>query len=425
MRRVAQQRAAVGEAEIEQGPAAEVMLVADGAHEERLAMIGGGLDGIQNAEAGARGVGEVKQEAAGEGIGVRQVDLESRKVAGGKPGGPVLPAGQPADGVHAVEAVEPVVKPGAPLGQRPGELQPRRPFIHMEAAIGGNSGDEIRDAEAPAVVAHLGGEVEDAGGASAIVGREAAVLHVHGLDGFDVDARLQAAGHGIGNVEAIERVVGLAGVASVEVGPAGVVLHHAVHHRQRVAVVLRRGVRDGLDFGVGEFFVIGGLLQIDGRRRIGDIDPFREFLLVVQRDGELSGGGVKPLPASLVEVEAQTLGANGVFPGGGQVQAEVAGQVGRGHHGGASLGRPQFHARSGDAGPVFIHHASRDGNLRLKAGARKQKAQDGSRTVGTPCHRGFVPLRYACLLTSIQRGAESRASLENHPGVGKSADAAR
>jgi len=44
------------------------MLVADSAHEERLAMIGGGLHGIQNAEAGARRVGEVKQEAAGEGI---------------------------------------------------------------------------------------------------------------------------------------------------------------------------------------------------------------------------------------------------------------------------------------------------------------------------------------------------------------------
>jgi len=50
--------------------------------------------------------------------------------------GPVLPAGQPVDGVHAVEGVEPVVKPRAPLGQRPGKLQPRRPFVHMEAAIG-------------------------------------------------------------------------------------------------------------------------------------------------------------------------------------------------------------------------------------------------------------------------------------------------
>jgi len=76
------------------------MLVADAAHEERLAMIGGGLHGIQNAEAGARRVGEVKQEAAGERIGVRQVDLESRKVAGCKPGCPVLPARQSVDGVQ-------------------------------------------------------------------------------------------------------------------------------------------------------------------------------------------------------------------------------------------------------------------------------------------------------------------------------------
>jgi hypothetical protein len=46
LRRVAQQRAVVGEAHIEQRPAPEVMLVANGAHEERLAMIGGGLEGV-------------------------------------------------------------------------------------------------------------------------------------------------------------------------------------------------------------------------------------------------------------------------------------------------------------------------------------------------------------------------------------------
>jgi hypothetical protein len=68
-------------------------------------------------------------------------------------------------------------------------------------------------------------------------------------------------------------------------------------------------------------------------------------------------------------------------------------------------GRPQFHARSGDAGSVLIHHPSRDGDLRLKAGAHKQKTQNGSRTVETPCHRGFVRAGYACLPTSIQRGS--------------------
>jgi len=115
---------------------AEVMLVADSAHEERLAMIGGGLHGIQNAEAGARRVGEVKQEAAGEGIGVRQVDLEARKVAGGKPVGPVLPAGQPVDGVHAVEGVGTRCETTRAPWPAAGKLQPRRPFVHMEAAIG-------------------------------------------------------------------------------------------------------------------------------------------------------------------------------------------------------------------------------------------------------------------------------------------------
>ena len=118
---------------------------------------------------------------------------------------------------------------------------------------------------------------------------KAAVLQVHGLDRVDVDPRLQPAGHGVRDIEAVQSVVGLIRVAAVEVDPAGVVLHHAVQKRQRIAVILRGRVGDGLDLGIGQFLAFRGLLRIDGSRRIGDVDVVGEFLQVVQADGELLG----------------------------------------------------------------------------------------------------------------------------------------
>ena len=42
-------------------------------------------------------------------------------------------------------------------------------------------------------------------------------------------------------------------------------------------------------------FAIGGLLRIDGRRGVGHVDPFGEFLQVIQRDGEFGRAGLDGL----------------------------------------------------------------------------------------------------------------------------------
>ena len=233
----------------------------------------------------------------------------------------------------------------------------------MPTALGGEAGDKVRPAESQTVVAHLGFEVEHAGGAPPAFRGDAAGLDVHGLDRLDIDARLQPSRDGVRDIETVKLVVGLVGVAAIEVRATGGVLHDAVNQRQGLAVVLRGGIRDSLDFRVVEFLVVGRLLRINSGRGVGDIDLVREFLQVVQRDGQFHGAGGERLRSALVQVETQPLGTNGVFTGSRQVQLEIPRDIGRRHGGGSGLQRTKFHACADDPGAGIVYDPSGDGNL--------------------------------------------------------------
>ena len=330
---------------------------------------------------------EVVQKASGQDVGRGEIHLEAAQVAARDAAGAVLAARQAVDQIVAVEGIQAVVEPGAALGDRPGQLQARRPLVDVQAAIGGDAGDEVGAAEAQAVVAHLGFEIQHAGRAPPVLRREAAALDAHGLDGVDVHARVEVAGDRVGDVETVERVIRLVGGAPVEMGAAGVVLHHAVEHRQGVAVVLRRRVGDRLNLRVVEFLALGRLLRIDGRRRVRDVDLVGEFLQMVQRDGDLRRALPDGLGVPLVDVEAEPLGADGVVAGGRQVQAEVARQVGRSRGGRASGHRPHLDARPGYAGSRIVDHAPGDGHLGFETRAQQHRCQKGCPNVRRRKHR--------------------------------------
>ena len=216
--------------------------------------------------------------------------------------GAVLAVRQAVDHVVAVEGIEAVVKPGAALGQRSGEFQARCPFIDVQAAIGGDAGDEIGAAEAQAVVAHLGFRSSTPAEPRPFSAEKRLVSTSMDWMVSILTRVSRRPVTGSEMIEAVQRVVGLAGAAAIEMGAAGVVLHHAIHQRQGVAVVLRGGVRNRLDFGVVEFLAVGRLLRVDGGRRGGHVDALGEFLQMIQGDGQF-GRSRSNAWAVLVEIE--------------------------------------------------------------------------------------------------------------------------
>jgi hypothetical protein len=71
---------------------------------------------------------------------------------------------------------------------------------------------------------------------------------------------------------------------------------------------------------------------------------------------------------TLIKVEALALGADGVLPIGGKICAEIAGGIGGGWDGGATVGGTKFDTGAFDACAGLIHHPASDGHLRLEAG---------------------------------------------------------
>ena len=280
------------------------------------------------------------------------------------------------------------MEPGAPLGDRAGKLQPRRPFIDVEAAIAGHARNEVGAPESPAVVAHLGLQIQHARRAPAVIRRVTAVLQVHRLNRLDVDPRLQPSRHRVRDVEPVQRIVRLVGIAAVEVDPPRVVLHHAIEQRQRVAIVLRRRVRHTLDFRIRQFLAFRGLLRIDGRRGVRHIDSVRELLQVIQPDGELMAPRLKLLPAPCVQKEAQPFRANIVLARRRQAGPEVTRRVGRHGRGKCARRRAQFHARPAHRRAVLVHHTPGNRHLRSQRGAREACRNQNSRSVTPWQHVG-------------------------------------
>ena len=156
----------------------EVVLIANGAHEERLAMRESGFHRVQHAQAVVVVIPEVVEKAGGQDVGLRQVDAETVEVVKVGAAHAVLAARQAVNRVVVIEDIQPVVKPSLALDQRAGELDPRGELIEMQAAIGGHRRNEVGAAESPAVVAHFGLHVEHTGGAAAAFRRDAAALQV-------------------------------------------------------------------------------------------------------------------------------------------------------------------------------------------------------------------------------------------------------
>ena len=123
------------------------------------------------------------------------------------------------------------------------------------------------------------------------------------------------AGDRVGDIEAIQRVVGLVGAAAVEMRPAGVVLHHAVHQRQRVAVVLRGRVGDGLNSVLSSSLwsagCCGSMAGGDEVTSIRSENSWRWFRVMVSWLGPRRMSGL-----ALIEVEPLAFGADLVFAGG-------------------------------------------------------------------------------------------------------------
>jgi len=135
-------------------------------------------------------------------------------------------------------------------------------------------------------------------------------------------------------------------------------------------------------------------------RRVGDVNPLRELLLVVQRDGDLGGAGFQQLPAALVDIEAQALRANVVFPAAGSVRRKLPARSEK-----PPSSRPPAAGRISreprDTGAVLIHHTPGDRYLRLKAGAHEQKDPGGGRALwGHLTIAGSYAFGTACSLTA-------------------------
>src|SRR5262245_35576798 len=234
-------------------------------HVERAAAVRGRFNRVDEAQSGAGGAAEVHQKTAGQDAATRHIRLKAAQVAAGVSRGAILATWKTMDDVVAIEEIQPVVIPGAALGERSGHRDTRGPLAEPQTAFGGNAGDEVSTAEAEPVVAHAGFKLQHAGGTAAVIGGETAGGDFHRLNGLDVDAGFKAAGDRIGNIEAVENVAGLAGLAAVEMSTALIVLHYAVHQGQRVPVILRGRVGDSLNLSVVELFALGGLRRIDRR----------------------------------------------------------------------------------------------------------------------------------------------------------------
>ena len=120
----------------------------------------------------------------------------------------------------------------------------------------------------------------------------------------------------------------------------------------------------------------------------------REFLHVVQCDGELAGAGGEGLLA-LIEVEALALGDDSVLSLGREIRAEIAGGIGGDRDYASSSGGTKLHARALDAGAGFIDDAAGDVDLRLEAGAEGKDGTPHPRDVETNRHGRNSEIAYA------------------------------
>ena len=107
-----------------------------------------------------------------------------------------------------------------------------------------------------------------------------------------------------------------------------VVLDNPVHHRQSIAIIVRRRVGNRDDFRVVEFLAVRGLRRVDRGRRVDDVDSIGKLLEVVESYGQFARAGLELPRLALEQVKAEPLGANPVLARCGEVELEIARLVG-------------------------------------------------------------------------------------------------
>src|SRR5512146_1264003 len=282
-----------GQSVFQQGAIGKVVLVLEAGKVSGLVLIGGGVQRVEKGKTGVAVLEAVEEEAAGQDVGAGDIGLQLNEVAEAPERRLVGSSGQVADKIVVVLEVLGLVEPGLASLQRAGNGETGGPLIQIDAANKFKRGQKVGAAVAQVVVADAGAEGENAGGGAAELGGITAGLHINGAQSVSGHAQLQGAVHRVGNVEAVQGVEGLVGMAAGDVGLAAAVLHYAGDVGQNVAVVACNRVRNIDDINSREAARVGNFPGINGGRGLHHIHFFLDLLQMVEFDFDGAGGGAQ------------------------------------------------------------------------------------------------------------------------------------
>src|SRR5262249_4195732 len=104
----------------------------------------------------------------------------------------------------------------------------------------------------------------------------------HGTNGFHTEPAYKAPCERIVDGESVQSVEHLFLCSPIHMDTSSGVLHYTRHERQSVTKFLSGWVRNIHDFIASQGLLSIGLLEIDGRRRVGYIDRLYELSLMIQ-----------------------------------------------------------------------------------------------------------------------------------------------
>src|SRR6478672_7875433 len=162
----------------------------------------------------------IYERAAGEDVAWREIGLKPGEIVYCQAALTVLIAREAVHQFHRILEIESLVEPCAALGERPGKLYPRRKPIQVPATTAGNSGEKVGASKAPAVVPHLGLDLQRAGRTLPSFRGNAGAVEFQRPHAIDVHARFQPAGRRIRDAKTVHQIIGLITGASVEMRTA-------------------------------------------------------------------------------------------------------------------------------------------------------------------------------------------------------------
>ena len=273
----------------EQRAAAEIVLIFERAEVGGFDLAGSGLLRHQSPHAGVGIVKIIGQEAGGHDVAGGEVRLQLDQVVDAPDAVEVGTVGQLLGDVVVVLAVERIEKPHLPFVNGAGHGVDGRPAAERDAFDILRRGNEVGREEAEVIVAHAGVQGHHAAGTFAELGRFATGGDCDGAEGIDAGLHYERSAGGLGHVETVEdeqRLIGLgSGYMRLTVG----IGCDSGHEDQRVAIVVRTGVRDVKKFLTAEFFFGGNLRGVDGRRGFDHVHHFARFALMGESHVDIGG----------------------------------------------------------------------------------------------------------------------------------------